>query len=470
MRLLGHSRLTIRILFWVVCAAVLMFSVVTVLTIWQERERMYRAAQDDSDRNVSRNLATLSVALWNFDKITLEATLQALTQAGAIVRAEVVDDHQQLVSKVERADQQTNPDAEWDIPVRAPDDSRQIGTLKISESYADLRDFLARNLAIQLVSELIKIGGLAALLFVVIYTVVARHLQTLAREVSSLKPGGDPTPVRLHRKKVPHDELDTLTDSINRFRSQQAKAENALWATRSELARITQIMTATQMAASIAHEINQPLAALVASGNAALRWLQRAPPDIGEAAAALKDVVRDGHRAGEVVGSLRAMFRKDGQQRTLLDVNDLIQEALALADVDLRAHQVSLSVELHHDVPRVLADRIQLRQVFLNLIMNAIEAMESVTDRERVLSVKSAMQDGSGVLVTVQDCGPGIDKKNEDRIFEAFFTTKGSGMGMGLAICKTIIQAHHGRLWASPGSACGSIFHVALPAGEPKLD
>jgi signal transduction histidine kinase len=467
MKLLGQSRLTTRILFWVICAAVLMFSIVTALTIWQERERMYRAAQEDSDRNISRNIATISIALWNFDKITLDATLQALTQSGAIVRAEVYDVQQQLVSKVERADQRANPDAEWEIPIRAPDESRQIGVLKIAESYSDLREFLARNLVTQLTSELTKIVGLAALLFIVVYTVVARHLQTLAREVSNLKPGSDLTPINLQRKKVWHDELDTLTDSINRFRRQQAEAENALWATRSELARITQLMTATQMSASIAHEINQPLAAIVANGNAALRGLARAPPDIGEASEALRGVVDNGQRASEVIASLRAMFQKNGHKRTLSDVNSLIQEVLTLVDGDLRAQRVSLVVELHSGVPPVLADRIQLQQVFMNLIVNAIEAMEPVNDHERILTIKSDIQDGAGILITVEDTGLGIEAKNANRIFETFFTTKRSGMGMGLAICKSIIQAHRGRLWASPGPACGSIFHITLPVGVP---
>jgi C4-dicarboxylate-specific signal transduction histidine kinase len=466
-KLLGQSRLTTRILFWVICAAVLMFSVVTALTIWQERERMYRAAQEDSDRNISRNIAAISIALWNFDKITLDATLQALTQSGVIVKAEVDDAQQQLVSKVERADQRANPDAEWEIPIRAPDESRQIGVLKIAESYADLRDFLARNLASQLASELTKIAGLAALLFIVVYTVAARHLQTLAREVSSLKPGSGLAPINLQRKKVWHDELDTLTDSINRFRRQQAEAENALWATRSELTRITQLMTAAQMSASIAHEINQPLAAIVTNGNAALRWLARAPPDIGEASEALRGVVDNGQRASEVIASLRAMFQKDGHKRTLSDVNSLIQEVLTLVDSDLRAQRVSLVVELHNGLPLVLADRVQLQQVFMNLIVNAIEAMESVKDRERILTIKSDIQDGAGVIVTVEDTGPGIDAKNASRIFETFFTTKRSGMGMGLAICRSIIQTHHGRLWASPGPACGSIFHITLPVGAP---
>jgi len=466
MRLLGQSRLTIRILFWVICAAALMVSLVTALTIWQERERLYRAAQEDSDRNVSRNIAAISIALWNFDKISLDATLQALTQSGAIAKAEVDDDRQQLFSKAERAGQPTNLDAEWEVPIRAPDGSRQIGTLKISESYVDLRDFLARNLATQFVSELIKIAGLAALLFIVVYTVVARHLQTLAREVSSLKPGSNPTPIKLHRKKVWHDELDTLTDAINRFRSKQAEAESALWTTRSELARITEMTRATQMAASIAHEVNQPLTAIVANSHAAVLFLNSAPPDIDNASEALKDVVRDGERAGEVIEGLRAMFRKDGRKRTLLDLNGLIRETLALVEVDLRARRVPVVTKLHDSVPSIVGDHVQLQQVFMNLIANAIEAMEPVDERTRVLRITSGIENGSSILVTVEDSGSGIDAKNAGRVFETFFTTKRSGTGMGLAICKSIVEAHHGRLWASPGPVCGSIFHVVLPAQE----
>jgi C4-dicarboxylate-specific signal transduction histidine kinase len=466
MRFLAQSRLTIRILFWVVCAAMMMFSVVSAFTLWQENERMHRAAQEDSDRNVSRNIAAISIALWNFDKMTLDATLQALTQSGAIVRAEVDDVKQKPVSKVDRIDERTKPDAEWEILIRAPDESKQIGTLKISESYADLRDFFARNVATTLVSELTKIAGLAALLFIVIYTVVARHLQTLAREVSNLKPGSSIQPVMLQRKKIFHDELDTLAASINHFRNQQAEAERALSATRSELTRISQMMTATQMAASIAHEINQPLGAITANSSAALRWLARAPPDIAEATAAIKDVVRDGHRAGQVIGSLRAMFQKGDAKRTLSDVNDLIREVLSLLEAEFRAKRISLVVDLHDRIPKAFADRIQLQQVFINLIENAIEAMEVIIDRDRILKVTSAIENGSDIIVIIEDTGPGIDQKNADRIFDTFFTTKHSGMGMGLAICKSIIEAHHGRLWASPRSPCGSVFHVTLPAGE----
>jgi C4-dicarboxylate-specific signal transduction histidine kinase len=468
MRFLGQSRLTARTLFWVICTSVLMFSVVTTFTVWQERERMYRAAQEDADKNVSRNIAAISVALWNFDKPALNATLLALTQSGSIIRAEVHDSQSQI-AEVSRADRSAKSDAEWEIPIMGPDDVTQIGTLKLSESYADVRDLFVKNLGAVIISELIKIGGLAALLLIVIYRLIARHLQTLAHEVSSLKPGSAFTPIRLQRKIIWHDELDTLVESINRFRSEGAEAEDALWTTRSELARVTQLTTMGQMAASIAHEITQPLAAIVANSSAGLRWLGREPPHVDEARAALNDIVADGHRASDVIASIRTMFKKDSHERTLVDLNELIRDVLAIVDADLRTQRVSVSTELRDGLPQVLADRVQIQQVFLNLILNAAEAMASVTDRTRLLQIKSDIHDTSGTLVTVEDSGTGISVKDRDRIFDSFFTTKSTGMGMGLSICRSIIESHDGRLWASANNPYGTIFHVALPGGTPGV-
>jgi C4-dicarboxylate-specific signal transduction histidine kinase len=466
MRLLGQSRLTARTLFWVICSSVLMFSIVTALTVWQERTRMYQAAQEDADRNVSRNIAAISVALWNFDKPALDATLLALTQSGSIIRAEVHDSQRQI-AEISKANRSTQSDVEWEIPIMGPDDLAQIGTLKISESYADVRDLFAKNLGTELISELTKIGGLAALLLIVIYRLIARHLQTLAREVSNLKPGDVGTPIRLHRKTIWHDELDTLVESINRFRKEGAEAEDALWATRSELARVTQLTTMGQMAASIAHEVTQPLAAIVANSSAGLRWLGHAPPQVDEARVVLNAIVADGHRASDVVASIRTMFKKDSHERVLMDLNELIRDVIAIVDADLRAQRVSVSTELDAGFPQVLADRVQMQQVFLNLILNAVEAMGSVTDRPRLLQIRSDIHGTSGVLVTVEDSGTGIDAKDRGRIFDSFFTTKSTGMGLGLSICRSIIESHAGRLWVSPGATCGSIFHVALPGGAP---
>jgi C4-dicarboxylate-specific signal transduction histidine kinase len=181
--------------------------------------------------------------------------------------------------------------------------------------------------------------------------------------------------------------------------------------------------------------------------------------------AILKRIVSDGLRAGQVVASIRSMFGKNRGETNPLTVNDLIDEVLTLVNGELASHQISLRKEMKVRLPKVMADRVQMQQVLLNLIMNAIEAMSSITNRERVLTVKSEEFESDHVLITLQDSGSGIDHTHLDRIFDAFFTTKDRGMGMGLAICRSIIESHGGRLSASLGQPHGSIFHVLLPIG-----
>jgi signal transduction histidine kinase len=221
------------------------------------------------------------------------------------------------------------------------------------------------------------------------------------------------------------------------------------------------------MAASIAHEIKQPLAAMVANADAAKRWLARATPDLDKARAALENIASDGHRASEVIGGIRSMFSKDIHGRALLGINDQLREVLKMVEVDLRIQGVSVSIELREGLPQLVADRGQLQQVFLNLITNAIEAMRSVTDRARLLRIRSEMiQESSGVLVTIEDSGAGIDSKDKERIFEPFFTTKSAGTGIGLTICRSIVESHSGSLVAFANKPYGTIFQVTLPSAD----
>jgi PAS domain S-box-containing protein len=245
--------------------------------------------------------------------------------------------------------------------------------------------------------------------------------------------------------------------------SERKRAENALQATQAELARVQRLTMMGEITASIAHEINQPLAAIVTNANSGLRWLGNKTPDLGEAQTALRRIVSDGHRASEVIGSIRAMFRSGHRASAYYDVNALIREVLALVDGELTSNKVEAQVELSEGIPRVLADRVQLQQVVLNLMMNAIEAMGTVQNGARILGVNSELRDAHGILITVKDSGPGIDPQNIDRIFERFFTTKSNGMGMGLSICRSIVEAHNGRLWAEPDVRPGSVFRILLP-------
>jgi signal transduction histidine kinase len=220
------------------------------------------------------------------------------------------------------------------------------------------------------------------------------------------------------------------------------------------------------MAASIAHEVSQPLAAVATNAEAGLHWLTRARPDLDEARTSFKLIMDDSHRIHEVIVGIRSMFQKDARGRLLLDANDLIQETLTMVDVDLRNRRVSVSTDLSDGLPQLLVDRGQLQQVFLNLFMNAIDAMGFVTDRARVLRITSnIIQEAAEVVVTVEDTGVGIAEEDKDFIFEPFYTTKAAGTGIGLTVCRSIIELHGGILRASANEPYGTIFQITLPIG-----
>jgi len=227
--------------------------------------------------------------------------------------------------------------------------------------------------------------------------------------------------------------------------------------------REARLMTGDAVAATIAHEVKQPLTGMIANADAGLSWIDRATPDLDEAKAAFRQIVTDGHRAAAVIGSIRAIFKKDARNRTSLDINELIGEALALTRGDLQRHRIEVQAEPNAQLPQVRGDRIQLQQVFLNLITNAIDSMAS-KDGARVLGVKSEVRDGASVIVSVADTGTGIGSQELERIFNPLFTTKSGGMGMGLSICRSIIEAHDGQLWVTPNKPEGAVFQFMLLA------
>jgi signal transduction histidine kinase len=222
-------------------------------------------------------------------------------------------------------------------------------------------------------------------------------------------------------------------------------------------------MTGDAVSATIAHEIKQPLSGMITNADAGLRWLDRSTPDLDKAKASLKQIVADGHRAAAVIESIRAIFKKDARNRTSLDINDLIGEALALTRGDLQRHRILVQAEPNAQLPQVRGDRIQLQQVLLNLITNAIDSM-AAKDGARILGVRSEVRDGANVIVSVADTGTGIGSQELERIFNPLFTTKSGGMGMGLSICRSIIEAHDGQLWVAPNKPEGAVFQFMLLA------
>jgi PAS domain S-box-containing protein len=245
-------------------------------------------------------------------------------------------------------------------------------------------------------------------------------------------------------------------------------AERALREAQAELAHVTRVTTLGELTASIAHEVNQPLAAAVANAEACLRWLDRDTPDLAAARRSVEWVINDSCRASEVIRRVRALAKKSDIEKAPLDVNDVVREAIALVQRELSSHLVSLRTELAPALPKILGDRVQLQQVIINLVMNGIEAMHPITDRSRELVVRSGQDETRRVLVSVTDCGVGISAENANRLFNAFFTTKSSGMGMGLSICRSIVEAHEGRLSASPNEGPGATFQFVLPSQQEE--
>ena len=238
--------------------------------------------------------------------------------------------------------------------------------------------------------------------------------------------------------------------------------------TQAELARVQRSTMMGEITASIAHEINQPIAAAVINAEAGLRWLGAQPPNLDELRQSLGRIIENGRRAGDVIDGIRALIKKAPPRKDRFDLNEAILDVVALTRSEVLKHGVSLQTLLAGGLPVVEGDRIQLQQVILNLILNAVEAMSGMDEGARELRISSERDGAGGLLVAVRDTGPGLDPTSVDRLTDAFYTTKPDGMGMGLAICRSIIEAHGGRLWLSANEPRGAVFQFTLPPEMAK--
>jgi len=343
---------------------------------------------------------------------------------------------------------------------------------KVDEIHAVERDLLAKRDVVQRQAfatayTMTILGGAASLIVATLMGVlltrnIAAPITRMTGAMTTLAKGDTTVEVpELGRR----DEIGAMAASVQIFKDSMIEREKA----RAELARVGRLTTMGELVASIAHEINQPLTGIVTNSEACLRFLNRDKPDLDEARDAVSSILQDGRRAAQVIENIRALAKKSGPQLARLDINDAIQEILLLTHRELTQHDVALRTDLSAGDRAVFGDRIQLQQVMLNLIMNGIEAMSAVVDRPKMLTISSErVESGGGVLVAVKDTGAGIDPAIAVRIFESLFTTKPNGMGMGLSICRSIIQAHGGKLWMSPNTPQGAIFQFTLPANRSE--
>jgi C4-dicarboxylate-specific signal transduction histidine kinase len=259
-------------------------------------------------------------------------------------------------------------------------------------------------------------------------------------------------------------ELKQTNERLLAEIAERKRAEDAYYEAQAELARVTRMSSMGALAASISHEVNQPLAAVVTNADACMMWLSSEPPNLEEVRLAVESIAQEGTRASDIVRQIRAMFTKSTPERSRVGINELLHTVSSIMQVEAARHQVTIETKLSRENPAVMADRVQLQQVIVNLIQNGIEAMIAVTGHERRLVIKSEMSGPDELLVAVIDSGVGIDPKNQKRIFDAFFTTKARGMGMGLSISHSVIEAHGGRLWARANSDHGVTLQFTLPA------
>jgi C4-dicarboxylate-specific signal transduction histidine kinase len=302
----------------------------------------------------------------------------------------------------------------------------------------------------------------------VLCALVASWISAAKKEdEEALRDARDQLEVRVAERTA---ELQRSNDDLQESIQQRDKTQQALIKTQGELAELSRFLTMGELTASIAHEVNQPLTAVVTYGRACLEWLSATPPNLEEARHAAKTLVQNGSRAGEIINRIRALFRKQPPAKDWLDLNEVIRESMIFVREEAGKNQIALRTELARDLPRVRADRVQLEQVILNLVMNAIDATRELESHSKTIVVRSRREGPNEVLVSVEDNGAGIGPEFAEKIFDPFFTTKPQGIGMGLSISRSIVESHQGRLWSAPGLRDGAIllFTVRIDSKEGR--
>jgi C4-dicarboxylate-specific signal transduction histidine kinase len=343
-----------------------------------------------------------------------------------------------------------------------------LGILVVEATFDRIYRRLLDTAAIIMVGQAIKTFVVSFFILFLVHRLITRHLTAIATWLRRYDLRGSQAPLRLERRPPrPADELDGLVGTFNQREMALRDAERRNLDAQMQLAHANRIATMGQLAASLAHEVSHPIGATLMNAGTAQRWLATSPPNLDSARRSIDRIAADSRRATDIVGRIHDLAKKAPAHTENLEINEVALEIIGLMRSEMSTNGVLLQTRLTNDLPIIWGDRVQLQQVILNLMMNAVEAISEVTDGPRELSISTDTDEAGGVMIAVSDSGPGLPHANSERVFEAFYTTKASGLGMGLSICRSIVEAHSGRLWAAPNETRGAVFRMVLPINKP---
>jgi signal transduction histidine kinase len=343
-----------------------------------------------------------------------------------------------------------------------------LGILVVEATFDGVYRRLLDTAAIIMIGQAIKTFVVSFFILFLVHRLITRHLTAMATSLRGYDLRGARAQLRLERRPPrPADELDDLVGAFNQRETALRDADRRNLDAQMQLAHANRIATMGQLAASLAHEVSQPIGATLMNAGTAQRWLAASPPNLDSARRSIDRIALDSGRAADIVGRIRDLAKKAPAHRENLEINEVVLEIIGLMRSEMSTNGVLLQTRLANDLPTIWGDRVQLQQVILNLMMNAVEAMSQVTEGSRELLISTDTADTGGVMVAISDSGPGLPHSNSERVFEAFYTTKASGLGMGLSICRSIVEAHGGRLWAVSNEPHGAVFRMVLPINKP---
>jgi C4-dicarboxylate-specific signal transduction histidine kinase len=464
---------------WRLLVRVLLFSSVitlllTLTQLYLDYRRDIRAIDQRMSEIDSGYSRSLGEELWRLDARQLRLQVEGILRLPDVSYVELREATDRAVPLVVTAgSHQANPAArhELKIPYMNRGAEQLLGTLVVEATYDRIYRRLLNTAAVIMVGQAIKTFFVSFFILLIVHRLITRHLTALAASLRQHNLRNSRTSLRLERHPPRSaDELDDLVEAFNQREAALREAERRNLDAQMQLAHANRIATMGQLAASIAHEVNQPIGAILMNAGTASRWLGAQPPELERATQAIGRIADDSRRAGEIISRIRDLVRNAPERMENLDLNEAILGVIGLTRGEISNVGVVMQTRMTVGLPRIWGDRVKLQQVMLNLIMNAIEAMSEVAEGSRELSIGTAAAELSGVLVTVSDSGPGLPAGNPERIFEPFYTTKASGLGMGLSICRSIVEAHGGQLWAKPNEPHGVVFCMQLPIGEKPVE